>query len=77
MDISVGNVNHQQSKPPTEDPFLAALEAAPWSVEPATNEEHTAFQEGWRDYLRGDSVSLEEYARNRPGRAEDDADPAR
>ncbi len=66
----------QHPEQAVEDPFLTALEAAPWSVEPVTDEERAAFQEGWQEYLRGDSVSLEEYVRSRSRRSEVDPDPA-
>lgn len=46
-----------------EDPFLAALAAAPVSDEPYTDEERAASEAGWQDYLRGDSMPLEEYLR--------------
>lgn len=44
----------------TEDPFLAALDAAPPDDEPLTLEDEAAADAGWQEYLRGESSSLEE-----------------
>ncbi len=44
---------------PVEDPFLAALEAAEWDDEPYTDEERAASQQGWEEYLRGETVPWE------------------
>lgn len=48
---------------PVEDPFLAALEAAPYDDEPYTDEERAAVEEGEAQYRRGEYDTLENVRR--------------
>jgi hypothetical protein len=43
-----------------DDPFLAALDAAPTDDEPLTPEDEAAAETGWQEYLRGESSPLDE-----------------
>ena len=53
-----------------DDPFLAALEAAEFDDEPFTAEDRAAADEGWREYQRGESSSLDEVRRRLLGDAD-------
>lgn len=45
------------------DPMLWALDTAPEDDEPTTPEEDAGAEEAWQEYLRGETVSLEEVKR--------------
>ena len=50
----------QPPEVPTDDPFLAALEAAEWDDEPLTDEDIAAMAEGKAEIRRGEFVTLDE-----------------
>lgn len=47
-----------------QDPFLEALATAEPDDEPLSEEDRAAAQEGWKAYLRGESISWEEVRRS-------------
>lgn len=55
-----------------EDPFLAALDAAPLDDEPFTPEDREAADAGWSEYLRGESSPLDAVRRRLLDEAESD-----
>lgn len=45
------------------DPLLWALDTAPEDDEPTTPEEDAGAKEAWQEYLRGETISLDEVKR--------------
>lgn len=63
LKLELGFDSRQYAPTSIADPFECALASARIDDEPYTDEQRAYANAGWNDYLRGDTVSLEEATR--------------